>query len=108
MVVLHQIVFMKLSVILKKKQETIIPEWLFEERKIFTVRLLYSSANEKFSKLFVRRIRYKLVMIWNTRKIQSLFNYKDKIQHHSCVIYRGVCSCGADYIGETIRNSEIR
>ena len=47
-------------------------------------------------------------MIWNTRKIQSLFNYKDKIQHHSCVIYRGVCSCGADYIGETIRNSEIR
>ena len=47
-------------------------------------------------------------MIWNTCKIQSLFNYKDKIQHHSCVIYRGVCSCGADYIGETIRNSEIR
>ena len=24
------------------------------------------------------------------------------------MIYRGICSCGADYIGETIRNSEIR
>ena len=24
------------------------------------------------------------------------------------MIYRGICSCGTDYIGETIRNSEIR
>ena len=24
------------------------------------------------------------------------------------MIYRVICSCGADYIGETIRNSEIR
>ena len=90
------------------------PEWLFEEKKIFTVRLPYSSPNEKFSKLFVNKIedynngKVRLVIIWNARKIQSLFNYKDKIQHHTCVIYRGVCSCGADYIGETIRNSEIR
>ena len=41
-------------------------------------------------------------------KIQSLFNNKDKVKHHSCVAYRGICSCGADYIGETIRNSQIR
>ena len=40
--------------------------------------------------------------------IQSLFNNKDKVKHHSCVVYRGICSCGADYIGETIRNSQIR
>ena len=31
-----------------------IPEWLFEERKIFTVSLPYSSANKKFSILFVK------------------------------------------------------
>ena len=24
------------------------------------------------------------------------------------MIYRGICSCGADYIGETIRNFEMR
>ena len=78
------------------------------------MRLSYSSGNEKFSKLFVNKTedytngKDKLVTIWNTRKIQSLFNNKDKIQHHTYVIYRGVCSCGADYIGETIRNSEIR
>ena len=52
--------------------------------------------------------KVKVIIIWNTRKIQSLFNNKDKVKHHSCAIYRGICSCGADYIGEMIRNSEIR
>ena len=47
-------------------------------------------------------------MIWNTREIQSLFNNKDKVQHLSCVIYKGVSSCGADYIGERIRNDKIK
>ena len=40
--------------------------------------------------------------------MQSLFNNKDKVQHLSCAIYKGVCSCGADYIGETICNVKIR
>ena len=30
------------------------------------------------------------------------------MKHHSCVIYRGIYSCGVDYIGETIRNSELK
>ena len=77
------------------------------------MKFLYSSANEKFSKLFVNKTDYtngkvKLVTIWNTRKIQSLFNYKDKVQHDRYVIYCVVCLCGADYIGETIRNSQMR
>ena len=79
-----------------------------EERKIFTVRLPYSSVNDKFSKSLVNEIedytigKIKLFIIWNTRKIQSLFNNKDNVQHHSCVIYHGVFSCGADYVGESI------
>ena len=80
---------------------TIIPEWLCEERKTFTVRLPYSSVNEKFSKLYVNKIeeytncKVKLVIIWNTRKIQSLFNYKDKIQHSwLCWLYSGVTGGG--------------
>ena len=52
--------------------------------------------------------KVKVIIIWKTRKIQSLFSNKDKVKHYSCVIYCGICSCGADYIGETIRNSEIR
>ena len=78
------------------------------------MKLPYSSANKKFSKLFVNTIKdytngkVKLVINWNTCNIQSLFNYKDKAQHHSCVIYHRVFSCGADYIEETIENSETR
>ena len=43
----------------------------------------------------------KVIIIWNARKIQSLFNNKDKLKHHGYVIYRGICSCGANHIGET-------
>ena len=65
----------KLSVILEKKQETIIPEWLLEARKTFKARLPYSYANKKLNQL---------------------------------VVYYSLCSCGADYISETIRNSKSR
>ena len=40
--------------------------------------------------------------------MRSLFPLKDKNLHPSCKIYEGECSCGELYIGETIRNVEIR
>ena len=40
--------------------------------------------------------------------MQSLFPLKDKVNHYSCVIYQGDCSCDQNYIGETVRNAEIR
>ena len=92
----------------------IIPEWLFDETKTFSVRFPYSPANEKFRKVFMKKVenftndKVKVIIIQNTREIQFLFDNKDKVKHHSCVIYRGICSCGADCIGETIRNFEIR
>ena len=49
----------------------------------------------------------KLILVSNKHKIKSLFN-KNKIQHHSCVVYCALCSCGAYYIGETIINFKIR
>ena len=36
------------------------------------------------------------------------FPLKNRVKHLSCVIYEGKCSCGRWYIGETIRNSDIR
>ena len=50
----------------------------------------------------------KFKTVWNPRKIKSLFNYKDKVSHYSCIIYRGICSYGADYIEETVRNARLR
>ena len=37
-----------------------------------------------------------------------MFPLKDKVQHRSCVISKGICSCGETYVGETIRNCKIR
>ena len=37
------------------KEEMIIPEWLFDERKKFSVRFPYSPANTKFGKVFMRK-----------------------------------------------------
>ena len=91
----------------QQKDEILIPQWLFDERKECLIRLLFAPANEKFVKSFVNKLeiftncRVKFNIVWNTRKIKSLFNYKDKVSHYSCIIYRGICSCGADYIRET-------
>ena len=98
----------------KEKEELLIAKWLFDETKLVVIRLPFAPRNEKFSERFISKlqtftngkVRYNI--IWNTRKMQSLFNNKDKVQHLSCVIYEGVCTSGADYIGETIRNVKIK
>ena len=92
----------------------LIPKWLFDETKLVVIRLPFAPRYEKISKRFISKLqtftngKVRFNIICNTRKIQSLFNNKDKVQHLSCVIYKGVCSRGADYIGETIRNIKIR
>ena len=51
---------------------------------------------------------FKVYIIWSTYKIKSLFPLKDRNLHPCCVIYKGTCSCGEVYIGETERCSHIR
>ena len=46
--------------------------------------------------------------VWNTRKVQSLFPLKDKVNPYNCVNYWGDFSCDQNYIGETVRNAEIQ
>ena len=78
------------------------------------IRLAFAPANENFVKSFMNKLEIftnyivKFNIVWNTRKIKSLFNYKDKVSHYSCIIYRGICSCGTDYIGETVSNARLR
>ena len=96
------------------KDNLIIPQWLLEERKAFTIHLPFSPSNESFVKRFISKLNYftnencKFNVAWNARKMQSLFLLKDKVDHYSCVIYRGDCSCDQNYIGETVRNAKIR
>ena len=51
---------------------------------------------------------FKFQIVWETRKIRSLFPLKDRVNHKSCVIYEGICSCGDKYIGQTNRKAENR
>ena len=45
---------------------------------------------------------------WLTQKVKNLFRVKDKSLHQAYKIYKGICSCGECYIGETARNVEVR
>jgi hypothetical protein len=96
------------------EEENIIPEWLFDDRQVLTVNLPFCSENEKISKTFIKKLeqytceKFTFKIIWNTRNIRSLFPLKDRVQHQSCVIYEGICSCGKRYTGETNRNTDIR
>ena len=47
-------------------------------------------------------------ILWQTRKIETLFKLKDKNIHPSHVIHIGTCTCNQAYIGETARNLEVR
>ena len=63
---------------------------LFEKLKLLT--------NEKCS----------FNVIWITKRIRSVFPLKDKVKSISNCIYEGKCTCGMNYIGETLRNVETR
>ena len=99
---------------LSEEEEDIVPSWLFEDRQVLTVNLPFCPKNEEVSKTFIRKLeefthgKFMFKIIWNTRTIRSLFPLKDRVEHRSCLIYEGICSCGDKYTGETNRISEIR
>ena len=94
--------------------DVIIPQWLFDDRITKYIRLPFCELNEQLAKSFLNRLntftdfKFKFLIIWETRKIRSLFPLKDKVTHKSCVIYEGICTCGDRYTGETNRIAEIR
>ena len=86
----------------QEKDEVLIPQLLFDDRKECSIRLPFAPANEKFVKSFANKLetftncKVKFNIAWNTRKIKYLFSNKDKVSHYNCVIHRGTCSCGTD------------
>ena len=92
-----------------------IPPTLFKIIKPFIfVEIPYCELNEIKSTYFLKKFHKftnnssRMVITRKTRNIQSLFLLKDKNDYKSCVIYKGDCSCGSRYIGETKRNAEVR
>ena len=64
----------------KDKDDSIIPEWLFDERKLFILRLPFSESNEKFTKMLIQKLliftnkKCKSNIVWNARNIRSLYS----------------------------------
>ena len=68
----------------QQKDEVLIPQSFFDDRKECMIRLPFAPANEKFLKTFINKLEIfpnysiKFNVVWNTRKIKSLFSYKEK------------------------------
>ena len=102
----------------EKSEETdnyIIPPGFFDfPKKVVLVDIPYCPKNEEFSKRFMKKFdvftdnKYDIRIKWITKKVKQLFKLKSRNPHPSCVIYEGVCSCQVSYIGETVRNVEIK
>ena len=52
--------------------------------------------------------KYNIRINWITKKVKQLFKLKSGSPYLSCVMYEGLCSCQDSYMGETVRNVEIR
>ena len=97
-----------------RDDETIIPVHWFDERTKITIQLPFCRRNEFESKKFMSKLnnytkgKFNFHILWQTRKIETLFKLKDKNIHPSHVIYIGTCTCNQAYIGETARNLKVR
>ena len=70
--------------------------------------------NEHLTRRFLNKLdqftdgEFIFLILWQTRKIKSLFKLKDTNKYPSSVVYKAACSCGNTYIGETMRNFVAR
>jgi len=81
---------------------------------VILIEVPYCEKNEAVSKQFIKKFnkftncKYDIRIKWLTRKVKTLFHLKDRCIHPACKIHKGVCSCGETYVGETVRNVEVR
>ena len=93
----------------------LIPPELFQEKKpAVMIELPFCFRNGKVSKTFISTLydyvqnKFDFRIKWVTKKVKSLFQLKDRNPYPSCTIYKGICSCGDNYVGETSRNTTTR
>ena len=87
-----------------------------EKKQLVLIKVPYCEKNEKIAKHFLMKLKqftenkYSFSIMWQTRKIKTLFSLKDKIKHKSNVIYKGTGTLKSNisYIGETTLIAESR
>ena len=80
------------------------------------IRLPYCVENERLSKHFIQKLKkftgdgISFNIIWQSKKIKTFFQLKDKVLHKANIIYRGTSINNPDvtYIGESKLNAELR
>ena len=53
-------------------------------------------------------VKLSLTSFGQRGKLSHYFKIKDNVKNLSCIMYQGICSCGNNYLGETIRNAVTR
>ena len=80
------------------------------------IRIPFCEKNEKVAKHFMDKLKsftgndFKFSIIWQSKKVKTLFKLKDPVVHRANVIYRGTSTSNPDvtYIGETKLIAEKR
>ena len=96
------------------EEELLIISRFFEERSNVHIKIPFCPKNESVIRKLLDKVEsfkshsIKISYSWLTTKIRTLFPIKDKLTHHHHVIYKVECSCKSTYVGETLRNSNIR
>ena len=91
------------------------PVWLFEvKKKIVLAGMFCCLKNESSSKKSIKKIdkfpndTFDVQTKWLSKKVKTLLKVKDESLHQTSIMHKNVCCCGEIFIGETIRNIEIR
>ena len=100
----HRFIELVINDFMKIKDDNFVPDRLFDVREKVFLRLTYCQQNEEDVKKFINHLtiitkeKFQFIVLWTASAVQSLFPIKDKVCHISCVIYQGICSCGATYL----------
>ena len=87
-----------------------------ESKPFVPIKLPFCGKNEHIAKHFLKRLheftgnKFTFTIIWQSRKIKTLFPLKDKIKYKANVIYKGTIATEPEktYIGETKLIAEKR
>ena len=87
-----------------------------ESKPFVPIKIPFCDKNEKIAKHFLTKLNeftgksFKFTIVWQTRKVKTLFSLKDKIKYKANIIYRGTIETKPDtaYIGETKLIAESR
>ena len=86
------------------------------EKAFIPIKIPFCDKNEKMARNFLKKLnsftnsKFKFSIVWQTKKIRSLFRLKDVTKMQACVIYEGISDHDENtrYIGETKLISDIR